>query len=560
MIEQQIARLPHAERRVLEVASVDGVEFTTVAVAAGLELDAFTVEEYCESLTHRHHLLRTLDMATWPDGTLVSRYAFRHALYQHVVYERIGVARRLALHRQIGTHLEQAYGARAGEMAAPLARHFLQGQDAPRAIQYLRHAAENAIRRHAQNQAIDYLTRALQVLDPLPETPERAEQELLLLILLGPACIATKGYAAAEVEQLYLRARQLCHTLGDTPQLFPVLVGLRRFYQVRGALQTAGELGQRLLTMAQRYTNPAWLLEAHFGVGIALYYQGDFVNSYAHCRQGIALYDAKQHRSHALTFGQDPAVVCHIYAALDGWSLGYPEQALQHGHTSITLAQELRHPFSLAFALLHSAVLHAARREPSLVLQRTTPALALAQAQAYAFWMAWGTFLQGWAMAAQGDHAAGIQHMHRGLDAARATGAEVGHLGFLTMLAEAYGAAGQTEQGLSVLDAARKVIDEHGERYYEAEVYRLKGEFLLDGATSRPAEAAACFQHALDIARRQRAKAFELRATTSLCRLWQQCGKRSEARQLLAEVYHWFREGFDTPDLQQAHRLLASLA
>jgi predicted ATPase len=469
------------------------------------------------------------------------------------------VARRLTLHRRIGAHLEQAYGAQAGEIAAPLARHFTEGQDMPRAVVYLQRAAAIAIRRQAHREAIDYLTRALQLLKTLPESPERTQQELLLHTTLGTALIVTRGYAAVEVERVFTHARQLCYDLGDTPQLFPVLVGLRRFYQVRAALQTAYDLGRRILAMAERHQESAWLLEAHFGVGIALYYLGDFTASCQHCEKGLALYDPIRHRLQALTFGQDPGVVCQIYRALGLWALGFPEQALRRSHESIVLARELGYPYSLAFALLHRALLHAARREVQAVSELATTALALAQEHEFPFWIAWGTLLQGWAIAAQGNHPTGIAQMHQGLDAVRAIGAAVGRSCFLALLAEAYGAAAQPEQGLAVLGEALKAVDDHGERYYEAEIYRLTGELLLACAGDRQAEAEVYLRRALDIARRQQARSLELRAVMSLSRFWQQHGKRVEAYQVLAKTWHWFTEGFDTPDLQEAQSLLASL-
>jgi predicted ATPase len=201
------------------------------------------------------------------------------------------------------------------------------------------------------------------LLATLPDTPKRAQQELVVQTTLGPALIATKGYAALEVERVYTRARQLCQDRGEPEQLFPVLVGLRRFHQVRAEFLTAHELGVELLTMAQRFQNHTWLLEAHFGLGIALFYLGDFMASREHCEQGLGHYDGQQYPSRALWFGQDPGVTCHTVLALALWALGYPEQALHRGREGLILARQLGHPFSLAFALSHVAVLHAALRE-----------------------------------------------------------------------------------------------------------------------------------------------------------------------------------------------------
>jgi predicted ATPase len=397
------------------------------------------------------------------------------------------------------------------------------------------------------------------LLETLPDTPEREQQELSLLVALGPALIVTKGYAAADVERVYSRAYQLCQHMGDTPQLFPVLVGLRRCYQVRASYQTAYELGDQLLAMAQCQREPAWLLEAHFGLSIVSYYLGDFLASRDHCEQGIILSATQCDRSHAVAFGQDPSVACHAYAALGLWALGYPDQALHHSQQGLTLARELAHPFSMAFALLHEAVLRAHQYEAAAVREVTAEALTLAQELGFAFWVAWGTFLQGWATAVQGDPTSGILQMRQGVDAARAIGAGVGLTGFLTLLAEVYGQAGQPEVGLNILAEALTIANRHGERYYTAEIHRLTGELLLIHAPDAPAAAETAFQHALDLARRQHAKALELRAAISLSRLWQQQGKGAAAHRLLAEVHGWFTEGWDTADLRQAVALLEEL-
>jgi predicted ATPase len=456
--------------------------------------------------------------------------------------------------------LEEAFGPRVGEAAAELAVHFVHGRDDQRAVQYLQRAAETAIQRHAHREALGSLTHALDLLKTQPDTPERAQRELRLLLALGPVVIAAKGYAAADVEHVYRRAWQLCQHLGETSQLFPVLVGLRKFYQVRAAYHTAHELGERLLVMAQSLDDPALRLEGHFGVGITLYYLGDFVASRAQCTQGLTLYDARHHRSRAALFGQDPGVACYTYAALALWLLGYPDQALHRSREGLTLAQQLAHPFSLTFALLHGAMLHVARREGQATHEASAAALTLATEQGFAFWLARGTFLRGWVLTTQGDEREGIAHMCQGLEATRAIGAEVGRSGCLALLAAAYGGAAQPEQGLEVLAEALRVVKNKGERYYEAEIHRLTGELLLACFADQHAASEASFHQALVVARAQQAKSWELRAAMSLSRLWQQQGKRTEARELLTPIYGWFTEGFDTADLQEARALLEALA
>src|SRR5215510_5013850 len=559
LLEHQVAQLPLADQELLAVASVAGVEFAVAAVAAGVQQAGEAVEVQCDALARRYQLVQARGTAVWPDGTVTARYGFRHALYQALLYDRIPGSRRARWHHQIGMRLAGAFGPRAGEAAAELAVHFVHGRDHQRAIQYLQRAAETAVQRHAHREALGYLTRALDLLKTQLDTPERAQWELMLLLALGPVVIAAKGYAAADVERVYSRAWQLCQYLGETPQLFQVLVGLRKFYQVRAAYNTAHELGEQLLVMAQSLHDPALLLEGRFGVGISLYYLGDFVASREQCTQGLILYDTQQPRSRTAFFGQDTGVACYTFEALALWLLGYPDQALHRSREGLTLAQQLAHPFSLAFALLHGAVLHVARREGQATLEVSEAALTLATEQGFAFWLARGTFLRGWALTTQGDEREGIAQMCQGQEATRSIGAEVGRSGFLALLAAAYGAAAQPEKGLEVLAEALSVVNNKGERYYEAEIHRLTGELLLAGFADQQAASEASFHQALIVARAQQAKSWELRAAMSLARLWQQQGKQAEARQLLAEVYGWFTEGFETADLQEAQALLEVL-
>ena len=312
--------------------------------------------------------------------------------------------------------------------------------------------------------------------------------------------------------------------------------------------------------MAQQRQEPGLLLEAHFGVGITAYYLGDFAASHIHCEQGLTLYEAESNQTHALAAVQDPGVVCHTYAGLGLWALGYPEQAVEQSQAGLALARNVADPYSLAFALLHCALLHIQRREGVTAAAMAAAALTSAEERGFAFWVAWGTFLRGAALAVQGQYDAGIADMQQGLDAAEHTEAEVGRSMFLTLLAEAYGQAGQPETGLRIVNEARATVHRKGERCYEAETCRIKGELLLALPVADAAEAERCLRHALEVARRQQATSWTLRAAMSLSRLWSQQDRQTEARQVLTDVYGAFTEGFDTVNLQEAQGLLRQLA
>src|SRR5882724_3622744 len=300
------------------------------------------------------------------------------------------------------------------------------------------------------------------------------------------------------------------------------------------------------------------LVRAHMMLVEPLLYLGEFARAHMHAEQGIALYDPQQHRTQAFRYGNDPGVCCRSFAALALWVLGYSDQALQRSEEALEWAQELAHPFSLGFALNHAAYVHQFRREGALTQARAEATIALATEQGFALWLALGPIVRGWALAEQGQAMEGLAQLHQGLAAWRAIEAHPRPYG-LALLAGAYGKVGQPEEGLRVLTEALAAAQDRGERLLEAELARLTGELLLAQASENQAAAETCFQQALAVARSQQAKSWELRAAMSLSRLWQHQGKRDKARQLLAPIYGWFTEGFDTADLQEAKALLEEL-
>jgi predicted ATPase/DNA-binding winged helix-turn-helix (wHTH) protein len=559
LISRQFARLSAEAQRVLAVGSVAGIEFTAALVAEALQDDADVLEDLCEELAQTSHFIQAAGIAEWPDGTLSGCYRFRYALYQQVLYQRLGKVRRLQLHRQIGLRLEAGYGAQAGEQAAALAMHFDQGRDYPRAVRYRQQAAQTALHRHAYPEAIGHLSRGLELLATLPETPERAQQELALQIALGPALRVTKGSAAPEVEQTYARARALCAQVGETPQLFSAVQGLQVVSFNRGMLPTARELGEQLDRLAQRTADPMHRLEAHYALGITLFYLGNYATARTHCEQGIAGIDPTALPAQVLYYGPAPGVGCLALAAHTLWCLGYPAQALRRSQEALALARTLVHPYSLALAQYYAASLHHRRGEIPAVQAQAEALLALATAQGFPLWAGLGTFWRGWALAMQGQDEVGLAQMRQGVAGVLATGETLARPICLVPLAEALGHTGQAAEGLSLLAEARAGLEARGQGDLLAAAYRLQGVLLLQQAVPEPAQAEACFQQALAVAHRQQARSWELRAALSLSRLWQQQGKRQEAHDLLAEVYGWFTEGFDTADLQEAQALLNTL-
>jgi predicted ATPase len=427
-------------------------------------------------------------------------------------------------------------------------------------VPYLQLAGAQAVQRSAHREALQHLTRGLELLATLPETPARAQQELELQVALGQALSATKGIAAPEVERTYARARALCAQLGETPQLFPTLWGLCRFYRSRGALPTARELGEQLHQLAQRDADPTHRLEAHAALGGILSYQGEYAAARTHLEQGITLIDPAAQRTLVLRRGLAPGVMCLAYVANTLLYLGYPAQAQRRSQEALALAQTLAHPYSLGLAQHHAVFLHHQRREASAVQAQAEALLALATAHGFALWAAFGTYWRGWALAMQGQGAGVLAQLRAGLAAVAVTGQGLFRPLGLVLLAEAAGHVGQVEEGPRLLAEALTVVEAGGRGDLAAEAYRLQGEFLLRQAVPDATQAEACFQRALAIARRQQAKSWELRTAMSLSRLWQRQGKRDDARELLAPIYGWFTEGFDTADLQEAKALLEALS
>ncbi len=485
---------------------------------------------------------------------------FKHALVQEAAYGSLLRSRRRELHGRIATVLTAQFPTIPETQPELLAHHATEAGLHEQAIDCWQKAGQRAIERSANLEAIEHLTTGLKLLELLPDTPERTQRELTLRNALGMPLRATRGMAAPEVGHVYARARELCRQVGETPQLFPVLRGLWEFYELQGDLQAARELAEQLLALAQRVGEEDVLLAAHNVMGDTLIWLGEFASAREHLERGIALYDLQQHRSHAFLYGYDSGVHCLCFLAWALWYLGYPDQAQRRMDEALTLARELSHPYSLGFALGFAAWLHQLRRECSAAREDAEEEIALSNEQGFPLWTAWGTVVRGWALAEQGHGAEGIEQIRQGIAAWRGMGTELQLPYFLALLAEAHAKAGQLDEGMSVLSEALAAVQKAGERQHEAELHRLEGELLLKQEATDEQEAERCLRLAVEVARQQQAKSFELRAAMSLSRLWQQQGKRALARELLAPIYGWFTEGFDTADLREARMLLEALA
>jgi predicted ATPase len=485
---------------VAQLGATLGREFTYALLQAVAPWNEETLQRGLQQLVAAEFLYQ---QGLPPQAT----YRFKHALIQEAAYQSLLRSTRQQHHQRIAQVLEAQFPDTAQTQPELLAHHYTEGGLGTQAIPYWQLAGQRAVERSAHLEGVVHLRKALEGLATLPDTPERLQHELDLLTLLGSALTRTSGPGSSAVEQVYTRARELCQQVGEPRQLFPVLWGLWRLSNYREELQRARELGQQLLTLAHQVQDPALLLEAHHALWPTLFYLGELAAARGHQAQGMALYDPQQHRSHAFLYGgHDPGECCHAYMAWTLWALGYPGQALQESDKGLTLARELAHPASLGGALNAAALLHQFRRERQAVREAAEAFMALAAEQGDAQRLARGTILRGWALFAQGQGTEGMVQMRQGLTALQATGGDVRRPLFLALLAEGYGGIGQIDEGLNVLAEALAAAEKTGGRFCESELYRLKGELLVARAAEPDAEAEACFQQALAIARRQRTR------------------------------------------------------
>jgi class 3 adenylate cyclase/predicted ATPase len=405
-------------------------------------------------------------------------YTFKHALIQDAAYQSLLRSTRQQYHQ----HIAQALKAQFPEIVATqpelLARHYTEANRNEQAVGYWQQAGEKAIQRSAYVEAIGHFTKGLEMLQLLPNTLERSHTELALQLDLGPALRAAKGQAAPEMRHVYTRARELCQQVGDVSQLFAAMRGLWGFHLTCGEFQESQALAEQLLHLAQRLGDSWRLLRAHYTLGTSLFYRGELVSALAHYEQGMALYATQERRSPATLEGQDAGISCLVYAALTLCLLGYLDQARRRSHEALSLAQELDHPFSIAFALNHTARVHQHCREVKETHAIAERLITLASERGLAQWMATGKLLRGWVLAEQGQGEAGIAQMDQGMAAYRATGSQLGLPHYLALLAEAYTKVGYTEVAGRALAEALLVVHRTGGRHYEAELYWLKVELL----------------------------------------------------------------------------------
>jgi predicted ATPase/class 3 adenylate cyclase len=493
-------------------------------------------------------------------------YTFKHALIQDAAYESLLRTTRVQYHRHIAQALTEHEHFSAMVKTAPelLAHHYTQAGMIAESVPCWLHAGQRALHASANPEAIAHLTTGLDLLADLPAGPERADTELQFLGMLGPAYMAIRGYAAPEVEACYQRARELCRELGDTPKLVPVLHGLWSYHIVRAQHADALALGEQVLELVAATDDDGLLLQGNMEVGWSHFFLGELEQAREHLERVLELYDHERHSSHAFTYGDNPATSARSALAQVLWLLGYADQSLRYSEENLTILRSLiNHPYSVAFGLDLAAFLRQYLGDAPATRALADEALELSEAQGLALIGAMASILKGWVLTRDGELREGTAQMRRGFAAQLATGAELVRPYWLSLMAEACHRTGAARAGLALLDEAEAAVERTNERYWEAEIHRLRGQLLL--ATSEPAapevnrSAEEAYRRALDVARRQGARSLELRAAISLSLLCQAEGRQAEARDLLAPVYGRLSEGQETSDLRAGAALLAEL-
>ena len=545
--------LPEGAKGIAQAGSVIGREFSHGLISKETDLPE-------RELLSRLSILKDSELV-YERGIYPSvSYVFKHALVQDVAYQSLLTSARQRHHGKIAEVLEEHYPEKAEIHPELLGHHFTEAGLKEQAIPYWQKAGEIAIRRSANVEAIWHLSKGLNLLKILPKTSELIQQELNFQIAIGPPLVATRGWGNPEVEKAYHRALNLCERIGYSQQGFSVLRALWNYYNVRAEFQTSFGIAEELLRLAHQQSEASYLIGAHRALGSDRFFSGAFNKSLFHQKKVLALYEPKQHENLAFIYWTDPRVHCSSFVPVILWLLGFPEQALQRSHKALALAYDSSHSHTLAIALFMGLWPHFFRRDTHRTQKQAETLMEFSTEQNFPLWVGGGNFFRSWALAMEKQEEEAINHMRQAASTMFATGMKQLQQSFHAIVAEILGNLGKPEEGLHELTKALELANETGERWWEAEIYRLKGELLQALSVADQGEVETCFHQALDVARRQQAKSLELRASMSLSRLWQIQGKRTEARKLLAEIFGWFTEGFDTPDLQDAKALLEELS
>ena len=495
------------------------------------------------------------------DGTIPKAvYTFKHALVQDVAYDSLLKSRRQELHGKIARAVEEQFPSLKDAEPELLAHHYTEAGLAEAAIAHWQEASQRAMQRSAHIEAERHLRKGLAVLETMGETVARSRLGISLQNALGVCLMPTRGFGNPEVANAFATAAAIAGKEGDARGLFVALRGQGQYQMISGDLRTARDQAGNILALAEKIDDPGFFIEAHHLGWSALTFTGDFAAARRHAEQGRALYD--RGRDHRLTYrfsGHDPGMCCRSFGSLAAWQLGFPDTALAMCRDGLALAEAVSHPFSVTIALWGMGILALLRRDSSELRVTGETMIAHCQEKGFAPFIPVGKIFRGGALAAEGSLAQGVADIREGIAGVRSKGTEYTVPTFLAWMAALCLASGQMEQGVTALEEGLAMSEKNADRFSLPEFHRLKGELLLAAPRRAESAAEACFREAIEIARAQDGKVFELRATTSLARLWGARNRRAEARALLAPICGWFAEGLETKDLREARELLEQL-
>jgi class 3 adenylate cyclase/predicted ATPase len=551
-----MARLDHLGevKEIAQIGAVIGREFTHELLAAVWPAAEEVLRTGLNKLVQSELVVRRGEPS-------YARYRFQHALVQDAAYQSLLKKTKQRYHQRIAEVLEKQFAEIIETEPELLAYHYTHADLGKKAISYWQEAGEQAARRSANHEAISHFQKGLELLEVLPEGKTRAERELGFLIALGPALMATQGWDTSEAQDAYARARHLARETGHPAELFPAVWGLWLVAHAGGKAPMARELLQELFTLADSQEDKALVLQAHHAGGSTMCSDGELHRAQTHIETGISLYRMETHSQQALRYGgHDPCVCAHSLGALNQLLLGHLDRSRNYSKRAVSLAQEVGHVPSVAHSVWYRAELCQLQGDVREAGERAKVVLSLASEKGMAQYAAWATMMQGWALTVQGDTDKGIAQVRNGLATLRASGTRYHLPHRLAMLAQALAAAGEIDKALEVIDEVIAAGEETGERWFDAEARRLKAVLILLEPHPDYAKAENSLQRAVEVARKQDARFWELRAATNLARLWRDQGKRAEARDFLTPVYSWFTEGLDTADLKHASALLDELS
>lgn len=504
VLTARLAQLSPETRQIASLAAVVGRSFTLWVLHQASGEDEERVVEALDELWQYRIISEQAG----------DTYDFSHDKLREVTYDSISGPRRRLLHRRIAQAIETLHTQDLDAVSAQVAAHYEKAGLSSKAVPYYLRAAEVAQRIYANTEAIQAFRAAIALLQTMPSTPNRLEQELSLNTLLGVSLVAVKGYGSPEVKAVYEQARSLAQLLGY-PANPPIIRALAITAIVQGDLQLALDWGRQLLTLTEDNHDPILAVEAHYVMGVTTFWLGDFKASRFHLEQAIERYLPECQQQHLTLYAQDPNIICLSRLAFTLWCLGHPAASMQVSQTAVGAARQLAHPFSLAYTLTWTTMLHSHRRDISLTAQYAAEVIALSEAKQLGIWLHIGRMLQGWTLAHAGAVEEAIAQMHAALQALERMGAEFVKPYFLSLLADAYGLQGDSSSALDHIQQAFEAMEQSGECWVESELFWRKGELLrLDDDNS--AEAQGCFERAIATARSQSAKLLELQATVSL--------------------------------------------